>query len=117
MNIAEFNTEIAPGVFLSGAPLGTNVLGFSFIKIRDANNQDISTWTCYDPSNGKENPRVPHDITDQSSYGWIICNGQEVVLKNGDTDAYCYTASPPPLRKIEKDTLRVQRNTKVKFSS
>ena len=110
MSIEPFTTEIGPGVFLSGAPL---VLGFSFIKIRDANDQDILTWTCYDPRTGKENPRLPRDTQDQDSFGWVICNGQEVVLKNGNEDAYCYTADPPPLRKITKDTLRVQRGGKV----
>ena len=113
MNIEPFRTELVPGVFLSGAPLGTNVFGFSFIKIRDANNEDLLTWTCYDPINGKENPRIPHDITDQSTTGWIICNNQEVVLKNGDTDEYSYTANPPPLRKITKGTEPVPRRGKV----
>jgi hypothetical protein len=43
VNIEPFRTEIVPGVFLSGVPLGTNVIGFSFIDIRDANDQEIST--------------------------------------------------------------------------
>ena len=50
VSIEPFRTEIVPGVFLSGAPLGTNVFGFSFIRIRHANNEDILlTWTCYNP--------------------------------------------------------------------
>ena len=102
---------------MSGAPLGANIPGFTFIKIRDAHDQDIPTWTCYDPTNGKENVRIPHDITDLSTYGWIICNGQEVVLKNGNKDKYCYTANPPLLRKIQNGTICVQRNTKVNISS
>ena len=115
MSIEPFRKEINSGVFLIGASLGTGVLGFSFIKIRDDANQDILSWTCYDPRSGRENPRVPHDIRDQSSHGWIICNGQEVVLKDRETDVFCYTADPPPLCKITQDTLRVQCNVKVIF--
>jgi len=108
--------EIAPGVFLIGAPLAPAIPAFSFIKIRNAHDEDISTWTCHIPRTGKENPRVPHDIADQSTYGWIICNGQEVLLKNGDEE-YCYIANPPPIRKIEKGSLGVKRRGKVKFLS
>jgi hypothetical protein len=116
VNIEPFRTEIVPGVFLSGVPLGTNVIGFSFIDIRDANDQEISTWTCYDPITGKENLRIPQDIADMSPTGrtgWIICNNQEVVLKNGNTDEYSYTANPPPLRKITKSIASVPRKGKV----
>ena len=113
MNIEPFITELCPGVFLSGAPLGTNVVGFSFIKIRDGNNEDITTWTCHDPITGKEILHIPRVITDQRTTGWIICNNQEVVLKNGNTDEYSYTANPPPLCKITKYTERVPRKGKV----
>ena len=119
MSIEPFiKLEIAPGVFLSGAPLGPNIPGFSHIKIRNAHNEDILTWTCHIPTrNGKENPRVPHDLTDKSSCGWIVCNGQEVLLKNGDEE-YGYIANPPPIRKIEKgSTSGVKRHGKVKFLS
>jgi hypothetical protein len=114
--IKPFRTEIEPGVFLIGAPLGPNIPGFSFIKIRDAHDEDIPTWTCHIPSHRKENPRVPHDIADQSTCGWIICNGQEVLLKNGDEE-FSYIANPPPIRKIEKGSLGVKRHGKVKFLS
>jgi len=109
VNIEPFRQEIAPDVFLSGVPLGPNVPGFSFIKIRDVCNQDIGTWDLYDPRSGKSHPRVPLDLEDPTSFGWIVCNGREVVLRNGDTDAFYYTAAPPPLRKIENRTLRVKR--------
>jgi hypothetical protein len=113
VSIEPFKQEIEPGVFLIGAPLGPNVFGFSFIKIRDVKNQEISTYTCYDPSIGRECPRVPHDLSDDSSFGWIICNGQEMVLKDGNVEKFYYTANPPPLRKIEKGTLHMQYNDKV----
>jgi hypothetical protein len=113
VSIEPFRKEIAQDVFLSGTPLGTNVPGFSFIKIRDACDQDISTWSCYDPRSGKSHPRVPHDILDPTSSGWIVCNGREVVLRNGDKDEFCYTADPPPLRKVENGTLRVKGNGKA----
>ena len=38
--IEPFRQEIEPGIILIGAPLGTNIFGFSFIKIRDVNNQE-----------------------------------------------------------------------------
>lgn len=106
VSIEPFKQEIEPGVFLIGAPLGTDVLGFSHIKIRDVNNQEIPTYTCYDPGFGRECPRLPHVLSDETSYGWVVCNGQEMVLKDGEVEKFCYTANPPPLRKIEKDTLR-----------
>lgn len=106
MSIEPFTYEIAPGVSLSGVPLGTP--GFSFIKIRDAGDEDIPTWNCYDPRSGKSHPRVPRDLQYPTSYGWIVCNGREVVLRNGDTDAFCYTAAALPLRKVENGTLRVK---------
>ena len=113
VSIEPFIKEIASDVFLSGIPLGTNIPGFSFIKIRDACDQDILTWGCYDPKSGEYFPRVPHDIQDPTSCGWIVCNGREVVLRNGNKDAFGYTAYPPPLRKIEIDTLRVKGNRKA----
>lgn len=113
VSIEPFRKEIAPGVFLSGAPLGTNCPGFSFIKIRDACDKDISAWRCYDPRSGKAHPRVPHDIQYPTSCGWVVCNGREVVLSNEYQDAFCYTADPPPLRKVENGTLRVKRKEKA----
>jgi len=58
-------------------------------------------------------PRVPHDISDETSFGWIICNGQEMVLKDGNVEKFCYVANPPPLRKIENGTLLKKYNNKV----
>ena len=103
LSIEPFRHEIETGVFLIGAPFVPNIFGFSFIKIRDANNQEIS----------RECPRVPHDISDETSFGWVICNGQEILLKDGDVEKFGYTVYPPPLRKIEKGTLRMQYDNKV----
>jgi len=59
VSIEPFRNEIAPDVFLSGVPLGTNVPGFSFIKICDACGQDILTWKCYDPEAANITLRSP----------------------------------------------------------
>ena len=75
MSIEPFRQEIAPNVFLIGAPLGTNIPGFAYIKIRDACNQDIPTWTCYNPKTGEDHPRVPINIADPTSCGWIVYTG------------------------------------------
>jgi hypothetical protein len=72
VSIEPFRQEIETGVFLIGAPLGTDVVGFPFLKIRDADNQEIPTFTCHDLRIGRECPRLPHDISDKTSFGWVL---------------------------------------------